>query len=185
MIDSVVGLVEEHVDSGGSRSSEWILERWMPGDKEYYTANQLMKKCKKKFFQSIHDRFIRDDKFRRNMMENGRNEDHCRQMDALADEDHIDPHKNIIITRVIGGFVQTRHVPILCQWSADLTLNIQCLPCSNWNRKKQLAEINNGHRVLLLHGGVGKVLGGLFILMKVTMEMNQVLMEQGDLLYKD
>ena len=28
MIDSVVGLVEEHVDSGGSRSSESILERW-------------------------------------------------------------------------------------------------------------------------------------------------------------
>ena len=28
MIDSVVGLVEEHVDAGGSRSSESILERW-------------------------------------------------------------------------------------------------------------------------------------------------------------
>ena len=31
---------------------------------------------------------------------------------------------------------------------------------------------------------IGKVLGGLFIPMKVTMEMNQVLIEQGDLLYK-
>ena len=52
-------------------------------------------------------------------------------------------------------------------------------------KKKELAEINNGHRVLLLlHGGVGKVLGGLLIPMKVTMEMNQVLIEQGDLLYK-
>ena len=28
MIDSVVGLVEEHVGSGGSRFSESILERW-------------------------------------------------------------------------------------------------------------------------------------------------------------
>ena len=28
MIDSVVDLVEEHVDSGGSRSSESILKRW-------------------------------------------------------------------------------------------------------------------------------------------------------------
>ena len=36
----------------------------------------------------------------------------------------------------------------------------------------------------LLHGGVGKVLGGLLIPMKVTMEMNQVLIEQGDMLYK-
>ena len=44
--------------------------------------------------------------------------------------------------------------------------------------------MNSGHRLLLLHGGVGKVLGGPLILVKVTMEMNQVLIEQGDLLYK-
>ena len=59
-----------------------------PGDREYYTANQLKKKCKKKFFQGIHDRFIRDETFRNRMIENGRNEDVCRQWDALADEDH-------------------------------------------------------------------------------------------------
>ena len=46
-----------------------------------------------------------------------------------------------------------------------------------------LTEINNGHKVLLLRGGVGKVLGGL-ILLKVTMEMDKVLTEQGDLLFK-
>ena len=34
------------------------------------------------------------------------------------------------------------------------------------------------------HSCVGKVLGGLLIPMKVTMEMDQVLIEQGDLLYK-
>ena len=96
------------------------------------------------------------------------------------------PHKNIIITRVIGGLLQTRQVPILCQCSADLTSNKDCLPCSNWNKKKKkLNETNEGHRVLLLlHGGVGKVLGGLLIPMKVTMEMNQVLTEWCDLLYK-
>ena len=32
-----------------------------PGDKEYYIANQLKRKCKKKDFQGIHDRFVRDD----------------------------------------------------------------------------------------------------------------------------
>ena len=52
-----------------------------PGDKEYYIAHQLKKKCKKKYFQGIHDRFVRDDKFRRNMIEIGRTEDLCRQMD--------------------------------------------------------------------------------------------------------
>ena len=59
-----------------------------PGDMEYFSANQLKKKCKKKFFQGIHDRFIRDETFRHRMIENGRNEDVCRQWDALADEDH-------------------------------------------------------------------------------------------------
>ena len=38
--------------------------------------------------------------------------------------------------------------------------------------------------LLLHHGGVGKVLGGLLFPMKVTMEMNQVLTERSDLLYK-
>ena len=51
--------------------------------------------------------------------------------------------------------------------------------------EEELKEINNGHKVLpLRHGGVGKVLGGLLIPVKVTMEMNQVLIEHGDLLYK-
>ena len=59
-----------------------------PGDREYYIANQLKKKCKKKFFQGVHDRFIRDKKIRNRMIENDRDEDACRQMDALADEDH-------------------------------------------------------------------------------------------------
>ena len=59
-----------------------------PGDKEYYIANQLKKKCKKKDFQGIHDRFVRDEQFRSRMIQIGRTEDVCRQMDDLADEDH-------------------------------------------------------------------------------------------------
>ena len=51
-------------------------------------------------------------------------------------------------------------------------------------KKKELRQIDNWHRVLLLHGGVGKVHGGLLVPLKVTMEINQVLIEQGDLLYK-
>ena len=66
-----------------------------PGDREYYTANQLKKKCKKKFFQGIHDSFIRDETFRNRMIENGGDEDACRHMDVLADEGHthhLTPH---------------------------------------------------------------------------------------------
>ena len=59
-----------------------------PGDKEYHTANPLKKKCKKKYFQGIHDRFIRDPEFRNRMIENNRDEELCRKWDVLADEDH-------------------------------------------------------------------------------------------------
>ena len=69
------------------------------GDKEYHTANQLKKRCKKKSFQGIHERFIRDPEFRNRMIENHRDE-LCRKWDALADEDHthhlIWPHKNTL-----------------------------------------------------------------------------------------
>ena len=59
-----------------------------PGDHEYYIANSIKKKCKNKHFLGIHDRFIRDEKFRKNMFDTGRIEEMCRKMDELADEDH-------------------------------------------------------------------------------------------------
>ena len=59
-----------------------------PGDHEYYIANSLKKKCKKKFYLGIHDRIIRDEKFRKNMFDTGRTEEMCRKMDKLANEDH-------------------------------------------------------------------------------------------------
>ena len=59
-----------------------------PGDKEYFTANQLKKKCEKKDFQGIHDRFSQDQEFRNRMIQSHRDEDLFRRWDALADEDH-------------------------------------------------------------------------------------------------
>ena len=44
------------------------------GCKEYFTANQLAKKCRKKKYDSIHDRFVRDKTFRKAMNEVGRSE---------------------------------------------------------------------------------------------------------------
>ena len=58
------------------------------GDHEYFIANQLKKKCKKRQFLGIHDRFIRDERFRKSMIEMGRTEEVCREMDKLANEDH-------------------------------------------------------------------------------------------------
>ena len=59
-----------------------------PGDHEFFTANSLKKKCKKRNLFGIHDRFIRDEKFRKNMFDVGRTEEICREMDKLANEDH-------------------------------------------------------------------------------------------------
>ena len=60
-----------------------------PGCKEYHTANQLAKKCRKKRYDSIHDRFIRDKTFRKAMIEVGRSEKIIIEMDQLASENHI------------------------------------------------------------------------------------------------
>ena len=60
------------------------------GDREYYIANSLKKKCKKKFYLGI------DEKFRKNMFDTGRTEEMCRKMDELADEDythHLTPEE--------------------------------------------------------------------------------------------
>ena len=58
------------------------------GDHEYFIANSLKNKCKKRDFLGIYDRFIRDERFRKTMIELGRTEEVCREMDKLANEDH-------------------------------------------------------------------------------------------------
>ena len=59
-----------------------------PGDHEYFITNSLKKKYRKKHFLGIHDRFIRDARFRKTMIEMGRTEEVIREMDKLANEDH-------------------------------------------------------------------------------------------------
>ena len=72
---------------------EYVIKKGRPhghryGEKlEYYTSNQI-KTCKKRQFQGVHDRFIRDQEIRIRMIEHHRDEDFCRRCDALADEDH-------------------------------------------------------------------------------------------------
>ena len=51
-------------------------------------------------------------------------------------------------------------------------------------KEKEAQRNQRWHTVHLLRGGVGTSLGGLLISMKVTMEMNQVLIEQSNLFFK-
>ena len=66
-----------------------------------------------------------------------------------------------------------------------------CLPCNDCNKKQEknhrclltVTNTTNGrHAVHLLHGGIGKAHGGLFIILKVKTEMHRVLSERSDLL---
>ena len=60
-----------------------------PGCKEYHTAHQLAKKCRKHKYESIYDRFIRDKAFRKAQIEHGRTEQvTILEMDKRANEDH-------------------------------------------------------------------------------------------------
>ena len=66
-----------------------------PENKEYYLTHNQKKRCIKRGFTGIHDRFLRDHVFRERMFENNRVEDVCRKWDDLADEDqnyHLSDH---------------------------------------------------------------------------------------------
>ena len=86
-------------------------------DQEYHTANQVQKKCTKRQFLSIHDRFIRDAWFRKTMIELGRTEEVIREMDKLANEDHthtLPQKKKLMYTVAIGGYVRILLVLTRC-----------------------------------------------------------------------
>ena len=58
-----------------------------PEKKEYHLAHNLKKRCIKKRFPVIHDRFLRDHDFRKSTLEQDRDEDVCLKWDDLAEQD--------------------------------------------------------------------------------------------------
>ena len=60
----------------------------LPENKEYYLAHNLKKRCIKRDYKGIHDRFLRDHVFRQRMIENSRDEEVCRAWDVHAEHDH-------------------------------------------------------------------------------------------------
>ena len=160
-----------------------------PGDKEYYLANQLKKKCKKKQFQGIHDRFLQYQEFRNRMIENHREEDLRRRWDALADEDHTHhlraqeylQYKNkwwLHSNKQGSNTMPLRHRSDFKQALSTLQ-RLQQEAGEEPQVLLTLTNTNNGrHAVHVLHGGIGKVHGGLLIIPKVKTEMHQVLSER-------
>ena len=78
-----------------------------PGDHEYFIANSLKKKCKKRHFLGIHDRFIRDEKFRKNMIDMCRNEEICRDGQIGERRPHAPHHsrgKSSLSKQLVDSF---------------------------------------------------------------------------------
>ena len=155
-------------------------------DKEYYIANQLKKKCKKQFFQGIHHRFVRDGQFRSRMIEIGRTEDLCRQMDDLADENHthlLTPQEYynyksnwwIRSNKIGSDTMPIRHRSEFKQALSTL---------QQLKEKEEGAQRNQRWVQSSSSWGAGKDHCGLFIPMKVTMETYPVLIDQGNLINK-
>ena len=156
-----------------------------PGDYEYIVANSLKKKCKKKNFLGIHDRFIRDKKFRKNMFDVGRSEELCRELDKLANEDHTHhiTAEEISVYRNNWWLRSTQLVPIRCQSGIELTSSKHCQPCDSSNTKK-IQLISNDGKLIPHLGGTGKNPGGI-LLMSITTKTDPALIDQGNLLKGD
>ena len=58
-----------------------------PEKKEYHLAHNLKKRCIKKHFKGIHNRFLRHPDFRKAMLEHDRDEEVCIKWDDLAEQD--------------------------------------------------------------------------------------------------
>ena len=56
--------------------------------KEHYVAHNARKRCLKRNYEGIHDRFQRDPVFRDSQLKIGWTEEKCIEMDKLAQEDH-------------------------------------------------------------------------------------------------
>ena len=84
----------------------------------------------------------RDEKFRKNMIDNGRTEENCRQMDDFADEDHthqwtpeeIDDYRSNwwIRSKKIGSDT----MPV----GTDVTSNKHCLLCDSYKRQRRCSS---------------------------------------------
>ena len=133
------------------------------GDQEYHTANQLQKKCRKRHFLSIHDRFIRDTWFRKTMLELGRTEEVIREMDKLANEDHthIATEEELNVYRsnwwIRSIFVGSDTMPI--RHRPDFKKRCQSCIASRKQRIKFITKI--GGKALPHLGVNGKIPGGI------------------------
>ena len=150
-----------------------------PGDHEYYIANSLKKKCKKKYYLGIDDRFIRDEKFRKNIIDNSRTDD-------FADEDHthhltpeeIEDYRFnwwIRSNKIGSDTMPIRH---RSDFKQALSTTLRQLKDT---KKMKLNATKDGRKAILHPGGTGKDHGGI-LLSRITMKTYPAPIDQGNLI---
>ena len=90
--------------------------------KEYHQAHNLKKRCIKKGYQGIHDRFLIDSEFRASQLEHDRHEEVCIKMDELANKNFSRSRRkqNVFDTNRIGGSLSIS-LETLDHWEISLT----------------------------------------------------------------
>ena len=135
------------------------------GCTEFHTAKQFQKKCRKKQYENIHDRLIRDLWFRKTMIDMGRSEQVILEMDRLASEDHsqIATEEEIDVYRgnwwIRSNLVNSDTMPI--RHRLDFKKALSTL--HRLKKTEDKAHYENWSQVPP-HGGNGKLLGGILIM---------------------
>ena len=135
---------------------------------------------------SIHDHFIRDARFRKTIIEIGRTEEVCREMDKLANEGHthhavaeeISVYRNNWWIR--SNFVGSDTMPV--RHRADFKEALSPCVASRFKRIKLITKI--GGKALPHLGGTVKILGGILHL-SITATMDPALIDRGNLVNGD
>ena len=135
------------------------------GCKELHTAKQLQKRCRKKHFENIHDQFVHDTWFRKTKIELvALKKSSLKWTDLQAKTTIILPQKKKLIYIVaIGGSVRIWWIPTRCRQGIDLTSRKRCRLCIAHRKRRTKRTMKIG-RKLPLHGGNGKLLGGIPIM---------------------
>ena len=133
----------------------------------------------------IHDRFIRDERFRKSMIELGCSEEICREMDKLANENHTHhiTAEEISVYRnnwwIRSNFVGSDTMPV--RHRADFKEAFSTL--RRLKNQEDHAYYQNGKALPHL-GGIGKIPSGILHL-SITATMNPALIDRGNLIDGD
>ena len=128
------------------------------GCKDYFTANQLAKKCRKKKYDSIHDRYIRDKTFRKVMIEVGRFEQITKEVDWLASEDTLAKPPKKRLTYIVAIHTNVAHFDSH-QQGTNLISKRRCRQCIASSKRRTKRNMPQSHNSLFFLAIACKLVG--------------------------